>query len=336
MFTSRSGQTPVRIGLALAAAAVWHLPAVASVLTTTTVLPSCTGGSNCADTGYVSTTAAGATTGFIGGSVGGYNPSNYNFTSAFNTWNNANSDLWTLKDGGLLNVQLTVNAALTSGTSYGGLNDITVTLSNFVQGGGPSETQLVWTQGLFINYTPTGGVGSGALNTLDTYSLSAGSPGSGGAFTTACEALPGQSPGPNNTSPSIVPAVNLNQAYCDPIYPFQYASTQQYNANYGTPLGTDPFFDAPGTSYNGGAFRGESLLSTITFGTNASGSITSRTLTVYQGVSYGFNLTTNAPGPSGSTTLASNLLLQTVPEPATALLLGIALPALAISRRRSA
>ncbi len=315
----------------------WGAGARASVIdTTTVVVGSCATGagtaSNCADTGYISTTTANATTSFIGGSIGGADPATVDFTSAFNSWNAANGDQWTLVNGGNLDVQLTVNATVGSaGSGSSGLSDIIVTLGNFVQGNGPSEQQLVWTQGLAVNYAPGFGMTS-PFTTLDTYSLSAGSSGSGGAFQSACEALPGQTPGANNTSPSIVPAVTSGKAYCDPIYPFQYGS--EYSSVDGVATGTDFFYDAPQAPWPDGGFRGVSLLSTITFGTNAAGTVTSRTLTVYQGVSYGFNLATNSSDPNGSATLARNLLLQEVPEPGALAMLALGLPVLGLLRRR--
>jgi hypothetical protein len=107
--------------------------------------------------------------------------------------------------------------------------------------------------------------------------------------------------------------VPSGSTYCDPIYPFQYGSEFAGGTLDGVLLGTDFFFDGPEGPWPDAAFRGIALLSTVTFDTDATGAITNRVLTVYQGVDYGFSLS--------------------VPEAGSLLILGTALPMLAMLRR---
>lgn len=314
----RAALTLVGAGGALAAGPG---QAVASVITSSVAESSCSAGTNCVDTSFYSTTPASATSSFIAGNFpGGSSPSADTFTTAFNSWNAANGDDWTLINGGTLNLALTL-ATLQPGASTftGGIDPVIATLSNYLPAAGdPSLSQLVWVQGLFINYSPKLGTLSAPITTLDTYSLSQGSASSGGAFQTACEPIPGQSPGPNNKTPATIGAVTSGKAYCDPIYPFQYGSTRNGEQVDGTTLSTDFFYDAPQGAWPDNAFRAIALLASVTFVTNASDDITQRDLTVYQGVNYGFNLAVG------------------VPEPATLWLLGSTLPLLAVPRRRGA
>ena len=294
-------------GLALSAA-----PAAASIIVASVALPSCqtatgtVGG--CTDTGYLQNSTVTATSGFIGGNVGGTDASLYSFENAFANWNAVNGDNWTLALGGTLNVTLSASLGLGAGTTTGGFGDVIVTI------GGATQSQLnelAWTQALVTNYTPTGGLATTPTVTLDTYSLSYGSTNSGTAFTSACEALP--TPGPNNTAPSAIPAVTGGKAYCDPIYPFQYASAYNGSTLDGVALTSNFFYDAPQGPWPNATFRAVTLLSTVTYTTNAADQVTGRTLTVYQGVAYGFSLS--------------------VPEPASAALLLPALPLLWWLRR---
>jgi hypothetical protein len=248
----------------------------------------------CYDTGYLSNQIVGATDSFIGG-FPNIQSDLFNFTNAFNNWNAANGSLWHLVDGGALPVSFTANVTVGAGTFTGGIDPIIVSINYSPTGNDPTLAQLVWTQALVINYAPTSvDMVSPPAVTLDTYSLSAGSGGSGGAFLTACEPIPRQTPAPNNTIATNIGATTSGQAYCDPIYPFQYGPS--------TVAGPDPFADAPQGLWPNDAFRGIALLSTVTFDTDANGNITDRVLTAYEGISYGFNL-------------------SVVPEPATLLLL---------------
>jgi hypothetical protein len=288
-------------------------PAHATVETVTVPVANCQTATGtipqCYDTGFLSNQVVGATDSFIGGFPNAQS-SLFNFTDAFNNWNAANGKQWELVNGGALPVTLGASVVVGAGTFGGGITSIVVSIESYDPAGSdPSLSQLVWTQALVTNYTATStSILSPPAVTLDTYSLSQGSSGSGGAFQTACEAIPGQSPGTNNTIAATIGATTSGEAYCDPIYPFQYGQS--------TSAGPDPFGDAPQGAWPDDSFRGIALLSTVTFDTDSSGDITDRVLTVYEGLDYGFNLS--------------------VPEPTTLLLLGPALGVLALRRRRYA
>jgi hypothetical protein len=203
-------------------------------------------GSDCTNTVFLSTDTPNDVTGFIGGSIAGADPALADFTTSFNDWNAANGNLWTLINGGTLNMPISATLSPAIGSGGGGVGSIIVTLGDYTPTTGqPSLSQLVWTQALFTNYTPTGGVMNSPVVTLDTYSVSAGSPGSGGAFQSPCVPIPGRSPGANNNTPSTIGAVPTNSAYCDPIYPFQYGTEFTGDTLNGMTLSDNFFFDAP-------------------------------------------------------------------------------------------
>jgi hypothetical protein len=269
-------------------------PAIAALESGTLPIANCQSATQtfgqCYDTGFFSDEIVGATDSFIG-NFPGANSAAYTFTDAFNNWNAANGNQWQLVNGGYLPVSLGLSAfTISAGTFGGGINPIILSIVGYTPGAGdPSLSQLVWTQALVSNYTATsGGTLATPVVTLDTYSLSQGSAGSGGAFQTACEAIPGQTPGPNNSTPSTIGATASGQAYCDPIYPFLYGTS--------TNVGPDPFGDGPQGAWPDDAFRGIALLSTVTFDTNSSGAIIDRVLTVYEGIDYGFTLAAPEPG----------------------------------------
>lgn len=169
-----------------------------------------------------------------------------------------------------------------SGAALDALSGITLTVTNFSAGSYPNVggigigadghnitvsvggldtisqaliDQLVWIQGLEINYT----VGAGAdYNTANNYNV----PDSAtfNDLTAGCTPIPAGSPA---TVPPSPPGGN----YCDPIYPYQYANLQ--------------FYDAPMGPWPNGSFRGIALLATLDTATN--------TITAYGGVSYGFD-----------------------------------------------
>jgi hypothetical protein len=242
-------------------------------------------GGPCFTTGYLSRTPDTATSTFIVGYFNGTDPTTQTFTTAFNTWNGATGNLWTLVNGGALDVTYSVTFSTTATADVGGI-DITVNLKNYKAApGGPTLDQLVWTQGLYTNFSPTTPKGTNIeppANTLDNYRFNMGSGPVGGPFRVACEALPGQTPGANNTTPANIGATPAGKAYCDPIYPFQYADKH--------------FFDGPRGFWPRDSFRAHALLSTVTFLTDNTGKITGRRLTVYDGVSYGFDLAVPEPG----------------------------------------
>ena len=287
------------------------LPANATVQSLTVGVANCQFGAetapHCYATGYLSSQIVGVTDSFIGGFPAAQSEL-FNFADAFNNWNASHGGAWHLVDGGTLPISFTANVTVGAGTFAGGINPIIISINYNPTGNDPSLAQLVWTQALVTNYTPTStSVLSPPDVTLDTYSFSAGSGGSGGAFQTACEQIPGQTPGPSNTIAANIGATASGQAFCDPIYPFQYGPS--------TSAGPDPFADAPQGLWPSDAFRGIALLSTVTFDTDANGNVIDRVLTAYEGISYGFNLS--------------------VPEPATLLLLsGPTLGALMLRRRR--
>jgi hypothetical protein len=265
MRTSRDG---VLWGLALAALLTLAPAAHAQVVSAAVTLPTCvtfTGGTaaNCTDTGFLDLSLAGANSEFIGAPVVGGSSTPATFTSAFDSWNAANGDAWTLLDGGLLNVSINVYIGVSAGPFGAGLNPVVFTVAGSEQ----TLADLVWTQALVVNYTAlTPGPLAEPIETLDTFSLSAGSPG----FPTSCV------PASSGASPP-------GGAFCDPIYPFQYGDTLAGFSLDGIPLGVDPFIDAPSGLWPNASFDAVTLLSAVTV---------PDTLTVYQGVEYGF---TSAP-----------------------------------------
>lgn len=207
------------------------------------------------------------------GTFNGTDPTNQTFVTDFNNWNLAQpvAQQWMLGNGGQLDIAITVNRfSADVDPILGGMSIGTTLTLNYAPAGttaAPNLNQLVWTQGLYINYQP-GNAGTTPTNpaiTLDTASFS--------SF--GCNAIPAS---PNNTTPSTVPNNQGGTAYCDPIYPFQ-----------GRAGGGAGFFDMPAGFWDTPAsFRGIALLSTVNTQT--------RTLTVYNdGINYGFDLTVPEP-----------------------------------------
>jgi hypothetical protein len=254
---------------------------------------------------------------FIKGNFNGNAPTTQNFQSAFNTWKDdfQKSDLntsvdWSIKNGGVLpDLTLTINpfSAIANVDGTGGISDITISLAVDPGYKGPSLNQLVWSQGLYINYSvPSGSRLDPPANTLDSYLFNSNGSLSGGSGPF------GQAPAPLPTPPANSNDVTLDiganpadTAWADPIYPFQTADKS--------------FFDAPQGLWPDASFRGIALLSTVSETTNAMGKVTAGTLTVYDGVSYGFDL-------------------SVVPEPDTWLMLIVGFGSVGLSalRRRSA
>lgn len=259
---------------------------------------------NCTDTTYSPSFGAGLNTRFVAGAFPTANPSADSFATAFAAWDSAYSATygnWKVVDGGTLNLDLTVASFGATGAQYtGGLSSIQVDISNYKPAlGQPSLDQLVWTQALFISYTPTLGGLATPIETLDTYSLSQGSAGSGGAFQAACKSLPAG-------APATIGQVASGKAYCDPIYPFQYSSKL--------------FYDAPQGAWANDSFRAVTLLSSV--------DTEDDTLTVYQGFTYGFTLAT-----AQNTVTTWPQLAGTVAEPGTGWLLGALLLPLGLVMR---
>jgi hypothetical protein len=242
----------------------------------------------CTSTSYTPLLADWSST-FITERFDGVPPTTQTFQTAFTNWNVAQGanfgGMWAIKNGGNLDVTLTVTDTANANANLGGISNFSINVAANRGYTGPAINQLVWTQALYVSYgvQPPFPTDLNPPNvTLDTYSNSQGNPGSGGAFTKACSAIPGQNPGPDNNTPAVIGAQPAGTAYCDPIYPFQAAGAS--------------FFDAPQAFWPDESFRAIALLSTVTFVTDANGNITERDLTVYNGVSWGFDLSVPEPG----------------------------------------
>jgi hypothetical protein len=115
-------------------------------------------------------------------------------------------------------------------------------------------------------------------------------------------------------------------AFCGPIYPFQYGSKYENYTLDGIPVGVDPFYDATQGDWTNADFDSLAPLSKASEATH--------TLTVYQGISYGFDLSATVLSNAVSFEHAGSGL--PVPEPPVATLLLIALPGLLLLRRQQA
>ena len=107
--------------------------------------------------------------------------------------------------------------------------------------------------------------------TLDTFSFSQNVEGANPSFPKTCV-------------PASAGASPEGGAFCGPIYPFQYGSTLSDHTINGVSLGVDPFYDGPHGEWPDASFEAITLLSTVSTATD--------TLTVYDGISYGFTLST--------------------------------------------
>ncbi len=203
---------------------------------------------------------------------GGQSLGEESFTSAFALSNTG----YTLQQSSdtLSGITLTVTQfGAGSYANVGGIGGqppaLSVSVSGTLGAGDPTANQLVWIQGLEINYQP-GLPGNNSydtsqnFNTLDDASFN--------NLTTGCTAIPAS---PNATTPSNVPGSPAGGNYCDPIYPFQYNNNS--------------FFDAPLGPWPNGSFRGIALLATI--------NTVSDVITTYGGISYGFDNSV-APEPA--------------------------------------
>jgi hypothetical protein len=226
----------------------------------------------------------GAGSQFSGSPVIGGSSTSATFTSAFDAWDAANGDSWKLVNGGVLNLTINAYFGLDAGQYAAGLEPVIFTIN-----GASSSllSQLVWTQALVINYTPLQGPLAELIQTLDTFSFSQNAAGGNPNFPKTCGASA------------------AGGAACGPIYPFQYGSTLSQDELDGIPLGVDPFYDAPHGEWPDASFDAITLLSTESTATD--------TLTVYDGINYGFALSA-----LGNTATAEALgASEAVPEPAT-------------------
>lgn len=258
----------------------------------TASVPNCTSGDNkykdCTSTAIISTADATISTKFLKGFYNGTAPKNQTFMTAFNAWNTTQKTgvTWTIADGGALDdLTLTVDPFVACATQAkcsteapaGGISDIRVIPTMDKGYSGPPLSQLVWTQAVYANFSPGGG---GQANTLDTYSASHGGDLAG------CTALPAPPANSKNVTVAI-PGINpiLGQ-YCDPIYFYQFDNKR--------------FVDNPNGTWPDASFRAIALLSTVSETTDGAGKVTAATLTVYDGVSYGFDLSAAAATPEPS------------------------------------
>jgi hypothetical protein len=267
-------------------------------------------GRPCTSTSFKPLLANWAST-FIVGNFDGTPPTTQTFETTFTNWNLAQGanygGMWAIKNGGNLDMTFNVIDTAVAGPILGGIKPFTIDATKNAGYMGPDIGQLGWTQALYVSYgtqPPFPTDLKPPLNTLDTYSNSKGNGKPNTAFTNACLPIPGQMPGANNTTPATIGPSPADTAYCDPIYPFQYANAH--------------FYDGPQAYWPDESFRAIALLSTVTFLTNAQGAITERDLTVYNGVNWGFDLS----------------VVQT-PEPGTILLMMPSLVFLAVLRRRA-
>jgi hypothetical protein len=154
------------------------------------------------------------------------------FQDAFNVWNATQGDTWSLDlttadPGGTFNItgDPTTNPAAAGqfgGVTLGGLT-IEANLSGLTLPALGAGDQLLWLQGLQINYTPGPNAPTVApYYTMDTSTLSG----------LVCD-------------PAAVKGTG--DVFCPPAYPFQYANNMFYDqpkAFYQTPGTTQAFFNA--------------------------------------------------------------------------------------------
>jgi hypothetical protein len=177
------------------------------------------------------------------------------FQAAWDAWNNAQpvGSEWTLVDGGTLaDLGLTVSifdAASFHGSGHVGGVEIQVD----VDYDGADRDDLVWSQGLYDNYTL--GPGGGIVPPFYEMDVS--------------------------TAPGT---------WTPPVYPFQYND--------------EHFYDFPKAPYESGFFEADAFLSKVNY--------TTRTLTIYDGVEYGFYLyAVEVPEPAAWTLMLISMAVVT-------------------------
>jgi hypothetical protein len=245
-------------------------------------------------TGYLDTTPANIHSGFTDLDKFNGSPTlgEENFAVAFTNWNNANGGNWKLIDGGDLDIRFLVleSAFINKDKTGGGVTMNIITGDYKPAANGPTLAQFGWTQAVIANFQPgVDGVSNPPIVTLDTFTTEnrKGKP----------TPIP---PGPdakNNTTPSDLPE-NKAPGYADPLYPFLIKDVAKSVLGMG---------DEPTGLFPDASFRAIALLSTVTLKTDADGKIIERDLTVYQGVSWGFDLRV-VPEPSSAALLVLGVL----------------------------
>jgi hypothetical protein len=141
------------------------------------------------------------------------------FTTAFNNFNTANGGDWTLENGGALAGTYNITTATAqqfTGVTLGGLT-INIDVSGLTLPTIGANQQLVWVQGLYINYTPGPGTIVDPYYSMDTSTL------------------------------SNLTCGGMTKVFCPPAYPYQYNDDSFYDQpkDYYMPPGTtQAFFDA--------------------------------------------------------------------------------------------
>jgi hypothetical protein len=223
-----------------------------------------------------------------------------NFAVAFSNWNAAHGGLWTLIDGGSLDISIgatavasviqVVDDAKKTVRPAGGVNISIVTADYKRAPNGPTVAQLGWVQAVVANFQPGVGPVMQPVVTLDTFSTG-GHPGKP-------TPLPAGPDASSNTTPSNL-GQNLKPGWADPLYPF-----------LGKPdVGGVVLHDEASGSFPDASFRAIALLSTITLRTDADGQVTGRDLTVYEGLSWGFDVSVVPEPPVAALMLAGLLLV---------------------------
>jgi hypothetical protein len=120
-------------GLALAALLTLGSAAQAQVISGAARAPVCLTLSgtakNCTDKGFLNETPVGANSDFIGAPEVGGSTTPATFTSAFDAWDAANGDIWTLVNGGAVDVSLSAVIGISAGADGAGLNPVLFTLT---------------------------------------------------------------------------------------------------------------------------------------------------------------------------------------------------------------
>lgn len=188
------------------------------------------------------------------------------FDAAFKTWNNGNAanQKWTLKDGGNLPGGEFTVSSFAA-TASDGLGGLSIIVDWSYSGA--DKADYLWSQGLSINYTP--GSNAAPANTpsaaLDTDRFNS---------LNACNN--------KDTATSWSATRTMSNYYCGPAYPYQTGERQ---------LG-----DAPQGLWPNASFEAYAFVSKIDRNT--------RTLTIYEGLKYGFVLSATAVPETGAAAMA--------------------------------